>query len=129
MLQLDTSSLETAEAQEFADMPSLLLPPHAVDVSLLFAENEQLQTLTTQLQWSLLLVSGNFADAIAENTALTRNVDQQFSLLSGKLELLKAENTNLKCQIAENVELQCQSAKNVELQCQVADLTNKLGRA
>ena len=72
-------------------MPSLSLPPHAVDVLLLFAENEQLLTLTAQLQQSLVLVRGNFADAIAENAELTRNADQQFSLLSGKLELLKAK--------------------------------------
>ena len=70
------------------------------DVSLHFAENEQLQTLTEHLQQSLVLVHGNFAYTLAENTELTRNVDQQFSLLSGKLEWLKAENANLKCQIA-----------------------------
>ena len=108
-------------------MPSLSLPPHAVDVLLLFAENEQLLTLTAQVQWSLVLVQGNFA--IAENTELTRSSAQQFSLLSGKLEQLMAENTNLKHQIAMNAELQCQSAENEELQLQVADLTNKLGSA
>ena len=90
-------------------MPSLLIPLADMDVLPLFAENEQLLTLTAQLQWSLISVCGTFAKAMAENAKLTLNSDQQLSLFCGKIVLLTAENA--------------------ELKLEVADLTYKLGSA